>query len=121
MPHNQPLDLTNIEAFNGIKGKVTQEDIDEGVACNQEQCALARALWSMFPGCQVFVDDYIEVSHKASQTHLEIAINDELMEWINNFDDEKPVSPIALILSANTDKDPPITLSIDSENTNDQQ
>ena len=40
-----------------------------------------------------------EVSHKASQTHLEIAISDELTEWINNFDDDKPVSPIPLILS----------------------
>lgn len=119
MPHNHPLDLTNIETFNGIKEQITQEDINEGVACNQEQCPLARALWNMFPGCQVFVDDYIEVSHKASQTHIEIAMSDELTEWINDFDDDKPVSPIPLILSANTDEDPPITLSIDSENTDD--
>ena len=120
MQNNQPLDLTNIEAFDGLKENITQDDIDQGIACDEEQCALARALWNMFPGCKIFVDEYIEVSNKTSQTHLEIAISDELMEWINAFDEKKSVKPIALILSANTDKNPPITLSIDWKNTDDQ-
>ena len=89
-----PIDLNNIA---GITGEITQQDIDEGVFCNSEQCALAQALWRMFPGCVVHVLDIAQVSRKGDHgDYADIHFSDEIFQWINDFDNELPVNPIGL-------------------------
>jgi len=93
------IDLTDPKLdLNCMAGQVTQEDIDHGVKCNHEQCALARAVERMFPGHTIFVDDYIAINDMKGETVLDMAITDQLLEWIDAFDNKKPVEPIPLII-----------------------
>lgn len=93
------IDLTDPKLdLNCVTGQVTQEDIEHGVKCNHEMCALARAVERIFPGHTIFVDDYIVINDMKGETVLDMAITDQLLEWIDAFDNKKPVEPIPLII-----------------------
>ena len=92
-------DLTNPNIdLNGIKGEITQADIDHGVCRDHEACALARAVERMLPSYTVFVDDYICVNDQRGEIVLEMAITEKILKWIDRFDNEKTVKPIPLVI-----------------------
>ena len=91
------IDLTKLE---NVTGEITQSDIDHGVRCDHEHCALARAVERMVPGCSVFVDDYVAISNKNEDT--ELGMTDQILRWIDEFDNGKPVKPIPLVIYKST-------------------
>lgn len=90
----------DFENLNGTTGEITQDDIDHGVRCDHEACALTQALWRIFPGCVIFIDDYVEVTSKLNQSYVELGISDELLQWIDRFDNKKPIKPVELIIKS---------------------
>ncbi|MXV73449.1 hypothetical protein F4Z99_04120 [Candidatus Poribacteria bacterium] len=97
------LDLTdpNIN-LHGTTGNITQEDINEGVRCDHETCALAKAVERMLPGYTIFVDDYIAVNDTKGEIVCEMAITNQLLEWIDDFDNKRPVQPVPLVIYKST-------------------
>ena len=97
------LDLTapNIN-LHGVTGNITLKDIQEGIQCDHEVCALAKAVKRILPGYTIFVDDYIAVNDSKGEIVLEMAITDQILEWIDKFDNKKPVQPIPLVIYRST-------------------
>ena len=82
-----------------LTGKVTYDDIHSGIACDHEKCALARAVERMFPHMNIFIDDYIAISEPKGVMYLDMAMTNELIEWIDKFDNKgHDVKPINLII-----------------------
>ena len=97
--NHTPPQHYDFASINGMRGEVTQEDIHEGVFCDHEACALALAVERMFPGYRVFVDDYIDITDKYGVTFINTAITENLLVWIDEFDNKNPVKPIKLIMT----------------------
>ena len=93
--------MIDITKLHGITGKITQEDIDQGVQCDHQHCAVARTVERMIPGYDIFVDDYVAVSEPKGEIITEMAITEQLLEWIDKFDNKKQVEPIPLVIYKN--------------------
>lgn len=98
--------------FDEMTGELTTEDIQEGIRCDHEACPLARALENMFPGYYAFVDDYVAIHNKEGKTVIDMAISDEVLIWLDRFDNEKPVEPIQLRINTHNVRDCPWILGI---------
>ena len=87
------IDFTNL---NGTTGEITTKDIQMGIRCNHQACALAIALERMFPGYTAFIDEQAVISDDKGNTITDMAISDKLLIWIDRFDNKKPVEPTKL-------------------------
>ena len=90
---SQPIDFTKLD---GMTGKITATDITDAEPGNHERCALAVALWRIFPECQAYVDDYVKVWNKATDTYLNMFMGDDLLIWVDFFDNQMGVDPVKL-------------------------
>ena len=94
--------MINIQDLSKIKGEILQEDIDHGVRCDHEQCALARAIERMLPGYTIFIDDYVQVNDKNDEIATELAMSTALQRWVDAFDNDELVRPIPLSIHRST-------------------
>ena len=87
------LDFTNLDQTTG---EVTKEDIQMGIRRECEACPVARALERMFPGYFAHIDEHATISDNKGNTIVDMFISDDLLTWIDKFDNEKPIEPISL-------------------------
>ena len=94
------IDFTNL---SGMKGEVTQLDIDEGFRGECDTCPVARALHRMFPGYHAYVE-VIEASitDKFGKALVWLQIGLRLSIWIAAFDDAVGVEPISIEITKRT-------------------
>ena len=97
-------DISNPITLDGFTAQITGLDIAESISCDHEACALARAISREFPGHSVFVDDYLEITHKPTSKYIDIMMSDDLIKWIDAFDNKKNVQPISLVITAKSPK-----------------
>ncbi len=88
------LDFTTLD---GMKGNVTDADIQHGIHGSCEACPVARALERMFPDCNACIDnECASILDANGETLTQLTINERLWDWIEAFDNENKVHPIPL-------------------------
>ena len=88
------LDFTDLD---GMKGNITDDDIQDGIHGSCQHCPVARALERMFLECTAYVEsDAATISDADGNTLAQLTISDRLWDWIEAFDNENRVHPIPL-------------------------
>jgi len=78
--------------------EVSQRDIDEGVCKSQEMCAIALALKDeyMGVGCEVRLEDDLEIYVGTKSLTIDPKQFDYVKNWVYDFDCDKDVDPFTL-------------------------
>ena len=87
--------------IEGIKGQITQADIDEKCYGHHNDCPVARATARMFStqNEKVDVDGFcIFIYDKNPNKIIRLGIGEELSSWIDNFDNQNESHPINLLV-----------------------
>lgn len=99
----------------GIRGFLTEGDIQHGLRGDCDNCPVARAVGRMFPDYEVNVDGSEASIHTDGDVHVALLISQGLGNWIDSFDNENEVSPITLVIRASEGEDYQYELCLLSE------
>lgn len=92
------LDFTD---FEGMRGRIGALDIGNGASGNCELCPVALALRRMFEGCEIHVTlETATLYEYGGDVCTVLRISERLGEWIDAYDHEEPVAPVALRIYA---------------------
>ena len=80
-----------------MQGEISALDIGNGQSGNCELCPVVLALERMFEGCEIHVTlETATVYEYGGDVCAVLRISERLGEWIDAYDHEKPVAPVAL-------------------------
>ena len=89
------IDFTNLK---GLRGFLTETDIQEGLQGDCDNCPVALAIGRMFPNYEVHVDPNEITVHQDGDPAVKMLHSDKLGEWIDAFDNECEVDLITLTI-----------------------
>ncbi len=95
-PGKPMIDYDSVK-FVGLRGAVTEDDINKGVRKDCGKCPVARAVIRMFPDCSVYVDSFsIVISRSCIAYGRKFSVSKALRQWISDFDGNEECEPVKL-------------------------